>query len=510
MAVRENPPVNGQPPTPASTPQIEVRNPVTGERIGTVPIFSAEQVRAAVQKARAAQPAWNALGVKGRGRLIRRWADAMWDSQVEFIRILRSETGKTEPNGYNEVAVIDNTVGYYYGHAARILRPQRRSTFLPFVYKATVYHEPYGVVGAITPWNYPYLNLLIDVIPALFAGNAVVIKPSDVTPFTAQYAIDKMHECGIPRDVIQLVNGRGDTGRALIDEVDCITFTGSTGVGKQIALRCAERMIPCTLELGGKDAMIVLNDADLDQAALSAVRGGLENAGQACVGVERIYVEEGAYDAFVEKLRSHMNQMICCADDGFGVHMGSMTNAREVERVEAHLQEAVERGAQVLAGGYRLEDKGPLFFAPTLLTGITHDMRVMREETFGPLLPVMKVRDAEEAIRLANDSPYGLSGSVFSRNERRAVEIARRMHAGDVSVNGTQLFFLSAASTMGGFKESGLGRRGGPEGILRYVQTQTIVADRLPIKNTDYILANRRTRLAFSLVRRLRKIIPTI
>ncbi|MCK6580043.1 MAG: aldehyde dehydrogenase family protein [Anaerolineae bacterium] len=507
MAVRQYTSVGS---SAAAPNDIEVRNPITGEVIGSVPTFSAEQVRAAVERARAAQPTWNALGVKGRGRLIRRWADAMWAAQAEFIALLRSETGKTEPNAYNEVAVIDNTVGYYYGFAPRILRPQSRKTFLPFVYKATVYHEPYGVVGAITPWNYPYLNLLIDVIPALFAGNAVVIKPSEVTPLTAQYAIDRMQEAGIPRDVVQIVTGKGDTGRALIEAADYITFTGSTAVGKQIAVRCAERMIPCSLELGGKDAMIVLNDADLEQAALSAVRGGLENAGQVCVGVERIYVEAGVYDAFVEKLRGYLTQMICCSDDGYGVHMGSMTNPREVERVEAHLEDAVQRGAQVLAGGSRLTDKGPLFYAPTLLTGVDHTMRVMTEETFGPLLPVMKVRDAEEALQLANDSVYGLSGSVFSRDERHAVAIARRMQAGDVSVNGTQLFFLASAANMGGFKESGIGRRGGPEGLLRYVQTRSIVADRLPIKNREFILANKRTRLAFTILRRLRRIIPTI
>lgn len=509
MAVAESPVRNGHSESSQpQTPVIEVKNPITNALIGTVPMQSSDEVHAAVQRARAAQSAWSEAGVKVRARLMRSWADAMWANQAEFFKTLRGETGKNEAGAYNELAVIDNVVAYYYARAPRMLRPQQRKSFMPFVFPATVYFEPYGVVGAITPWNYPYLNLLIDVIPALFAGNAVVIKPSDLTPFTALYAVQKMHEVGIPKDVIQIVTGAGDTGRALIDEVDYITFTGSTAVGRKVAARCAERLIPCSLELGGKDAMIILEDADLNQAALAAVRGGLENAGQVCVSVERIYVVESIYDAFVEKLRANVNQMVCGPDGGFGVHMGSMTNARELKRVAEQVEDAVGKGAKVMSGGQPMSDKGPLFYAPTVLRDVNHEMKVMRDETFGPILPVMKVRNADEAIQMANDSPYGLSGSVFSRNERRARQVARRLKTGDVSLNGTQLQWVAAGSTMGGFKESGIGRRGGPEGLMRFVQTQSIVAERMPIKNRDLILPNMLTRSAFGFLRRLRRIIP--
>lgn len=510
MAVAERPTLKENTAPPASdAPRIAVKNPITGATLGTIPVQDAAQVRDAVERAREAQPAWHALGVKERARLLLHWSDVMWENHVEFYKVIRDETGKTEAGAFGEFAVIANVVAYYASSAPKLLKPQRRKALLPLVYHAKVYFEPFGVVGAITPWNYPYFNLLTDVIPALIAGNTVVIKPSEVTPFTALYAIEKIHAAGIPRDAIQIVTGAGDTGRALINEVDYVTFTGSTGVGRKVAIQCAERLIPYSLELGGKDAMIVLNDADLDQAALSALRGGMENAGQVCASIERIYVEAGVHDAFVEKLRTHANNMVCRPGDGYDIHMGSLTNERELIRVEEHVRDAVEKGATVLAGGERLAEQGPLFYAPTVLTGVDHRMKVMREETFGPVLPVMKVKDADEAIRMANDSPYGLSGAVFSRDERRATDIARRMKTGDVSINGTQLVFLSAASTMGGFKESGIGRRGGPEGLMRYVQPQAIIADRVPIKNTDLILANGRTRLIVEVIRRLRKIFPS-
>ncbi|MDZ4771093.1 MAG: succinic semialdehyde dehydrogenase [Chloroflexota bacterium] len=485
-------------------PSIAVLNPVTGTHVGTVPDSDAESVRSAVASARAAQPAWADIGTRGRARLLRAWANEMWNGRDALIALIRAETGKNESSAYSEIAIIDNIVAYYAAHAPRFLRPRRRKTLLPLVYGAEVDYLPYGVVGAITPWNYPYFNLLVDVIPALIAGNAVVIKPSELTPLTALHAVERMRAVGIPADVIQVVTGRGDSGRALLDYADTIAFTGSTAVGRSIAVRCAERLIPCTLELGGKDAMIVLDDADLDHAARAAVRGGLENAGQACVGIERIYVENGAYEAFVEKLRALVESMHISSEGGFGVEMGSLTAARELHRVEAQVADAVARGAQVLAGGTRLPDLGATFYAPTLLTQVDHTMQVMRDETFGPVLPVMRVRDADEAVRLANDSPYGLSGAVFSRDEGKARRVARRLRTGDVSINGTQLFFTAAGATMGGFKQSGIGRRGGVEGLLRFVQAQSVLVDRVPIPNLDLIQANALTRRAYDLIRRLR------
>ncbi len=487
---------------------LTVTNPVTGAPIGTIPITSTEHVNSAVARARAAQPAWAALGTQERARLLTAWAAAVWSEKSRAFQIIRDETGKTEASAYSEVAIMSNAVAYYNARAPRWLRDQPRRALLPIIYRATVHYQPYAVVGAITPWNYPYLNMLIDVIPALIAGCAVVIKPSEFTPLTALYAIEKMHAVGIPAGVIQVVTGAGDTGRAVIDAVDYVTFTGSTAVGRKVAVRCAERLIPCSLELGGKDAMIVLNDADIDQAALAALRGGLENAGQACVGIERIYVEAGAYAAFVERIRHHAEQLVCGVGAGFDVHMGSLTQERQLEKVEAHVAEALAKGAHLVTGGHRLTEQGALFYAPTVLTEVDHSMAVMTEETFGPILPIMKVRDADEAIRLANDSPYGLSAAIFSRDERRAHALAERLQTGDVSINGTLLIFTAMSMPMGGFKQSGLGRRGGKEGLMRYVQPQSIIHNQQVLKNTDLILPNPSTRLIVDLLRRMRRVLP--
>lgn len=456
---------------------IDVCSPVTGDLIGTIPIQTPEEVAQAVARARDIQPVWQAMGVHERVRLLNRWRNALWKDRQHAMQVIRRETGKTDGSAFVELAVMDASLDYYVSEAARILRPQTRKPLFPLIQRAKLYYKPHGVAGFITPWNYPYFLAMIDLTAALIAGNAAVIKPSEVTPFSAMYAIDLMHQIGIPRDVVQVITGDGTTGAALVDLVDYISFTGSTANGKRVAQRAAERLIPYSLELGGKDPVIVLNDANLDAAASGTLRGAIENAGQVCVSVERVYVEEGIYDAFVDRILSFAQTLKIGTGDGFDIHMGSMTNERELLRAEEHVADALAKGATLIYGGKRRPDLGPLFFEPTILINVDHTMKVMNEETFGPIVPIMRVRDAEEAIAKANDSDYGLSATIYTNNFKRGEQLALRLDTGDVSINRPQIIFGTPSLPMGGEKQSGFGRRNGREGLLRFVKTQSIVID---------------------------------
>ncbi len=478
VTLQKNSPASSDNP-PSAPNTITVRNPITGETVGTIPIQTPEEVRAAVERARAAQPAWNAIGVRERARLIERWRRAMWDEQAAMIDLIRSETGKAEGGAFTEIVVTDLIAQFNIREAPRRLRPQSRKPAFPIVHRSKVYFKPYGVVGFITPWNYPLLNGVGDIVAALITGNTAVIKPSEITPFTAIRAIELMHKSGIPADVAQIVTGGGSTGAALLDYVDYVSFTGSTATGRKIAVRCAERLIPCSLELGGKDPAIIMPDADLDAAAKGVLTGALENAGQVCVSIERIYVQESVYEPFMQKLLENANQLYFCGGKGLDVHFGSLTNERELTRTEQQIADAVAKGAKVVFGGKRRPDLGPLFFEPTILTDVDHTMDAMREETFGPLVPVMKVANEDEAIRLANDNRYGLSASVFGKNRAHAEKIARQIIAGDVAINHPMLTFGTPGAPMGGApgRESGLGRRNGIEGLMRFVTPQAITFD---------------------------------
>jgi acyl-CoA reductase-like NAD-dependent aldehyde dehydrogenase len=493
-----------------SVPQISVKNPVSGETIGSLPIATPPEVEAAVRRARAAQPAWEQLGVPRRARLLRDWADAVLKDRDNLMRIIRRETGKNDSGAFVEIAVVDNITNYYAQVAPRLLRPQTRKALFPLVHRARVYYRPYGVAGFITPWNYPYLNGLGDLVPALIAGNTAVLKPSEITPYTALYAVEMMYKVGIPRDVVQVTTGDGKTGAALIDYVDYIALTGSTATGRKVAARAAERLIPYSLELGGKDPLIVLNDAKLEEAVAGTLRSALENAGQACVSVERVYVEAGIYDAYIRRIGERIKEVTLGSGSGFSVCMGCMTNERELLRTEEHIRDAVAKGARILYGGQRRPDLGPLFFEPTILVAVDHTMKVMTEETFGPIVPIMRVRDADEAIRLANDSDYGLSASLYTSDLKRGEQLARRIEAGDVAINRPQIVFGTPSLPMGGVKHSGVGRRNGPEGLLRFVRPQSILVDTLigataGLTFTDPVLLN-----GFKIMRAVRRVLPFI
>ncbi len=488
---------------------LEVHSPLTGELIGHVPCLGRDQVMAAAARARAAQPAWEALGVRARVRFLRAWADLLWERRADMIRTIRSETGKNETGALSEVFGNDFVTIYCYHRAPRVLRSRSVPPLFPIVQRARVTHKAYGLVGVIAPWNYPLLLVFAEVVPALCGGNAVLIKPSELTPHTALLAVELLHQVGVPRDVVQVITGDGVTGAALIDAVDFIHVTGSTATGRRVAQRAAERMIPCSLELGSKDPLIVLRDSDLDLAATGAIKGAFENAGQACVSTERVYVEEAVYEPFVERVLHHTAGLRVGAQAGLDVHMGSLTHEREVKRVEAHIADALAKGARVIAGGRRRPDLGPYFFDPTILVDVDHSMEVMREETFGPILPIMRVRDAEEAVRLANDNAYGLSASIYTRSLRRAEALARRIQTGDVAINRTGLVTIGTPTLpTGGEKASGLGRRNGDIGLLRFVKTQSIMTDLLLYNPASSAFFDPLTLFGLHIIRLLRRWLP--
>jgi acyl-CoA reductase-like NAD-dependent aldehyde dehydrogenase len=364
-------------------------------------------------------------------------------------------------------------------------------------------YRPLGLVGVIGPWNYPLTNSFGDCIPALAAGNSVILKPSEVTPLTSLLLADGLRECGLPDDVFQVATGRGPTGEALIDAVDMVMFTGSTETGRKVMARAARTLTPVALELGGKDPMIVLSDADLERAANAAVYYSMLNTGQTCISIERVYVEAPVYDDFVARVTQKARALRHGAPDGPGsVEVGAMTHGPQVDIVERHVEDARARGARVLVGGRR-EGRPGHWFEPTVLADVNHDMAIMREETFGPTLPLMKVADADEAVRLANDSPYGLGASVFTRDVARGEALARRLESGSVCVNDALLNYYALELPMGGAKASGLGYRHGPGGIRKFTQHQALLVSRFHLRR-DVHMYPYRARTSRMLARGLR------
>ncbi len=460
-----------------------VRNPATGGVVGEVPELGDEEVAELVRRARAAQPGWHALGFEGRAqvmRALRRWCV---QGAERLTATLVAETGKTHEDALlAEVGYAGAALEFWASHAGRYLADERVRTSIPFVRgkRLAVRYAPLGVVGVIGPWNYPLINNLGDAIPALMAGNAVILKPSDQTPLTSLLLAEALRECGLPEGVLAVATGGRATGEVVVDLVDMVMFTGSTETGRQVAERAARRLIPVSLELGGKDPLIVLADADLERAANAAVYGSMQNAGQTCISVERVYVEAPAYDDFVARVTAKV-RALRQGDPGGGagsVDVGAMTYPPQAEVVEEHVRDATERGARVLVGGQR-GDGGGTFYAPTVLVDVDHSMRAMTEETFGPTLPIMRVADGEEAVRLANDSPYGLGASIFTRDVRRGEALARRLQAGTVDVNDALIHFFALELPMGGWKASGLGVRHGPGGIRKFCAQQAILVSRV-------------------------------
>jgi acyl-CoA reductase-like NAD-dependent aldehyde dehydrogenase len=487
---------------------IVVENPATGAVIGNVADTSPAQVANMAQRARAAQPGWAAHGFEGRARVLLRAQKWVLDNAERLIETIVSETGKTyEDAQLAEVMYAASAFGFWAKHAERYLADERVHTSSPVVMgrKLIVRYEPLGLIGVIGPWNYPLTNSFGDCIPALAAGNAVILKPSEITPMTSLLLAEALRECGLPENVFGVATGRGETGAALIDQVDMIMFTGSTRTGKKVMERAAATLTPVSLELGGKDPMIVLADADVDRAANCAAYYSMQNCGQTCISVERVYVEAPIYDDFVAKVTDKVRAIRQGVPHGPGsVDVGSLTFAPQLETVEAHVKDAVAKGARVLTGGGRGPGAG-LFYQPTVLVDVDHTMTCMTEETFGPTLPIMKVADADEAIRLANDSPYGLSASVFTKDVAKGQSVARRIEAGAVCINDAMLNYSALELPMGGWKASGLGSRHGANGIRKYCAQQSILVTRFALKRDVHMFPYRRpvTRLLGRLLKLL-------
>jgi acyl-CoA reductase-like NAD-dependent aldehyde dehydrogenase len=469
----------------AGANEIEVVNPATGEVIGKVPDLGADAVAELARKGRAAQPAWEALGFEGRGRILRRAQKWLLDNADSVVKTIMSETGKTwEDAQLAEISYGASAFGFWAKNAPKYLADERvhSSSVMVKGKKLILRYRPIGLVGVIGPWNYPLTNSFGDCIPALAAGNAVILKPSEVTPLTSLLLADGLRQCGLPDDVFAVATGRGETGAALTDEVDMIMFTGSTATGKKVMAKAAETLTPVSLELGGKDPMIVLSDADLERAANLAVFYSMQNGGQTCISIERAFVEEPVYDEFVAKVTEKARALRQGVPGGPGsVDIGAVTFPNQLEIIESHVNDAIAHGARAVVGGHRGQGPGD-FFEPTVLVDVTPDMACMREETFGPTLPIMKVADEDEAVRQANNSPYGLAASVFSKDVERGERVARRIEAGAVCVNDAMMNYSALELPMGGWKASGLGSRHGAGGIRKYSRQQAILVSRLHLK----------------------------
>jgi acyl-CoA reductase-like NAD-dependent aldehyde dehydrogenase len=465
--------------------ELPVVNPATGEVVATVAQTDGDGVRAAVKRARAAQPAWEGLGFSGRARILRRAQKWTVENTDRIAQTIVSETGKTYEDALlAEVAYAASAFGFWAKRARKYLADEKVRTSNPFVLgrRLRVRYAPAGVIGVIGPWNYPLTNSFGDCIPALAAGNSVVLKPASITPLTSELMREGLLECGMPEDVYQVVVGPGSSiGNVLIDEVDGIMFTGSTEVGKKVMERAAQTLTPVSLELGGKDPMIVLRDADLERAANAAAYYSMQNGGQTCISVERVYVEEPVYDEFIARLDEKIGAIRQGVPGGPAtVEVGAITSPEQGEIVERHVADAREKGARILAGGERGEGPGD-FYQPTLIADADHSMLCMTEETFGPTLPVMKVADADEAVRLANDSPYGLQSSVWTGDAQRGRRLARRLEAGVCCVNDACINYVALELPMGGWKESGMGSRHGADGIRKYTRRQTLLVTPGPL-----------------------------
>jgi acyl-CoA reductase-like NAD-dependent aldehyde dehydrogenase len=474
----------------AGTEQTEVRNPATGEVIGSVPRLTPEQVGELVAKARAAQPGWEALGFSGRGRTFKQAKQWLIDNRERMAETIISETGKTYEDAGLELAVAIESFGFWAKQAKHYLEDERVRTRSPMLLgrKIVVRHEPLGVVGVIGPWNYPLVNAFCDAVPALMAGNSVILKPSSDTPFTSILTEEMMRECGLPENVLAVATGGRVTAEALIDGSDFIMFTGSTETGRSVMERAAKSLTQVSLELGGKDPMIVLSDANLERAANGAAYYSMLNSGQVCISAERAYVEEPVYDRFVEMVTERVKNLRQGTPGGPGsVEVGAITTPSQVDLIEAHVKDAVDKGARITTGGHRGDGPGD-FFEPTVIADADHTMTCMMEETFGPTLPIMKVRDAEEAVRMANDSPFGLQGSVWTADKRRGEELARQVEAGTVLVNDAMINYAAFGAPMSGWKESGVSGRHGANGIRKYCKTQTIVTNRFPMKRDMFMM----------------------
>lgn len=463
---------------------MEVEKPFTGEALGRVPRCTGEDVEAAIGRARVAQATWRGTSFTERKRVLLRFHDLVLARQDEILDLIQLESGKARRHAFEEVLDVAIVARYYANTARRHLRSRRRRGALPLLTAAWEHRHPVGVVAIIAPWNYPFTLGVSDATPALAAGNAVVVKPDSQTPFSTLWGAWLLEEAGLPPGLFEVVTGAGsDLGDPLIGGSDHLMFTGSTATGRKVAAQAAQNLIPCSMELGGKNAMIVMDDASLGRAVEGATRALFSNAGQLCISVERLMVHESVADEFTRRLVERTRAMRLDAGLDYRAQMGSLVSGTQLNTVREHVEDATAKGATVLAGGRPRPDIGPYFHEPTLLDGVREGMACFEEETFGPVAAVSTFATEEEAIAGANASDYGLNFSLWTADAARGRRVAAQLEAGTVNVNeGYAAAWGSVDAPMGGMKGSGLGRRHGAHGIQKYTEEQTVAVQRvLPI-----------------------------
>ncbi len=472
------------PDSPAHAPGVPVivdgelisSNPATGAEVGRFPVADAATIGLAVDRARAAATWWRGLGFDGRRQRLLRWKVLMTRRMPELLDLLHDEGGKPKADGLIECITAFDHITWAARNARRVLRGRKVRGNLVMLpeFGGRLEYEPYGVVGVIGPWNYPIFTPIGSIAYALAAGNAVVFKPSEYTPTVARWFAERFGEVVPEQPVLQIIYGRGETGEALVRSgVDKVAFTGSPRTGKKIMAACADTLTPVIIEAGGKDAMIVDTDADLELAAQSAVWGAMTNAGQTCIGVERVYVAEPVYDTFVAKVVDKAARLRVGSDSADDI--GPITMPSQIETIRRHIDDALARGGRALVGGP--EAVQPPFVHPTVLVDVPEESAAVQEETFGPTITIKKVADVQEAVALANATPYGLGAAVFGK--ARAEEVARRLRAGMVAINGTLSFAGLPSLPFGGVGESGFGRIHGDDGLREFVRSKGIARRRM-------------------------------
>lgn len=454
--------------------------PWTRAPLATLPQSTPDDVARAARGARAAQRRWAAVPVRDRAGLLLRVHDLLLQRQSDVLDLIQLENGKARGAAYEEVADVALLARHLGRTAPRHLAPERRPGLVPGLTSVRVVHDPVGVVGVVAPWNYPLSLTLGDVLPALAAGDAVLLRPDPQTPLTALWGVELLEDAGMPRGLVQVVLGDGPTvGAAVVDHVDHLVFTGSTATGRVVAARAGERLVPSTLELGGKNAMYVAEDVDVEAAAEGAVRACFGGTGQLCMSVERLYVHRDVYDAFAAAFARRTRALRVGTGLDHRSDVGSLTSAEQLARVVEHVEDALSGGARVLAGGVHRTDLGPYVYEPTVLEGVGEHARAYREETFGPVVALSPVASDDEAVAAVNDSAYALNASVWTRSTRRGAALAGRLRAGSVTVNdGYQAAWGSVAAPQGGRGASGWGHRHGREGLLALTVTRTVAVQR--------------------------------